>query len=56
MAGVGVAPAEVSMRGPGLHGVVGVVGVGDGELPQRSEVRFDLLCRFTPHRRSSPTE
>ena len=30
---VGVAPAQVGVQGPGLHGVVGVVGVGDGELP-----------------------
>jgi hypothetical protein len=43
VAGVGVAPAQVGMQGPGLHGVVGVVGVGDGELPQWSEVGFDRV-------------
>lgn len=41
--GVGVAPAQAGVQGPGLHGVVGVVGVGDGELPQRSEVRLNRV-------------
>ena len=41
VAGVSVAPAQVGVQGPGLHGVVGVVGVGHGELPQRSEGRLD---------------
>jgi hypothetical protein len=43
MAGVGVAPAQVGVRGPGLNRVVGVVRVGDGELPQRSEVGLDRV-------------
>jgi hypothetical protein len=43
VAGVGVAPAEVGVQGPGLSGVVGVVGVGDGELSQGSEVGFDRV-------------
>jgi integrase-like protein len=34
VAGVGVAPAQVGVQGPGLNGVVGVVGVGQRELPQ----------------------
>ena len=38
VAGVGVAPAQVGVQGPGLDGVVGVVGVGQGELPKGSEV------------------
>lgn len=36
--GACVAPVRVGVQGPGLHGVVGMVGVGDGELPQRPEV------------------
>jgi hypothetical protein len=47
--GVLVAPSQVGVQGPGLDRVVAVVGVGDGELPERSEV-------LTPHRVSSPTE
>ncbi len=43
MTGAGVAPMQVGVQGPGLHGVVGVVGVGDGELPQRSEVGLDRV-------------
>lgn len=44
MAGVSVAPAQVGVQGTGLHRVVGVVGIGDGELTQRSEVRLDGVC------------
>lgn len=43
MTGVGVAPAQVGVQGPGLRGVVAVVGVADGELPQRPEVRLDRV-------------
>ncbi len=32
VAGVGVAPAQVAVQRPGLDGVVGVLGVGEGEL------------------------
>jgi hypothetical protein len=35
MAGVLVAPAQVGVQDSGLDGVVGVVRVGEGELPQR---------------------
>jgi hypothetical protein len=38
VAGVGVAPAQVGVQGPGLDGVAAVVEVGDGELSQRSSV------------------
>jgi hypothetical protein len=38
VSGVLVAPAQVGVQSPGLHVVIGVVGVGDGELPQRPEV------------------
>lgn len=38
---VGVALPEVGMQGPDLHGVVWVLGMGDGELPQWSEVGLD---------------
>jgi hypothetical protein len=41
VAGVGVAPAQVTLEFAGLDGVVGVVGVGEGELPQRAELRLD---------------
>jgi len=41
VAGVGVAPSEVSVQAAGQHGVVGVVGVVEHELPQRPEVCFD---------------
>lgn len=43
MAGVGVAPAQVGMQGPRLKRVVGVVRVGDGELPQRPEAGLDRV-------------
>lgn len=39
--GVRVAPAQVGVQSPGLDGVVAVVGVGDGELPQWAEVGQD---------------
>lgn len=45
VAGVGVAPAQVGVQRAGLGGVVGVVGVREGELPQWSEVRFDRLAQ-----------
>jgi hypothetical protein len=38
---VGTAPAEVTLQFPGLDGVAGVVGVGEGELPQWPEVCLD---------------
>lgn len=41
--GVGAAPARVRVRGSGLRGVVGLVGGGDGEPPQRSEAGFDRV-------------
>lgn len=41
MAGVLVAPVQVVVQRAGLDGVVGVVGVGESELPQRPEVRLD---------------
>ena len=43
VAGVGVAPAQVGVQGLRLHGVVGMVRIGDGELPQRPEVRLDRV-------------
>lgn len=43
VAGVRVAPAEAGVEGSGLRGVVAVVGVGDGELPQWSEVGLDRV-------------
>ena len=43
VAGVGVAPAQVGVQLAGLDGVVGVVGVGEGELPQRPEVGLDRV-------------
>lgn len=45
VAGVRVAPAQVAVRGPGLRRVVRIVGVGQGELPQRAEVRLDGLAQ-----------
>lgn len=39
--GVAVAPVDVSADEAGLGGVVGVVGAGEREVPQRSEVRLD---------------
>lgn len=38
---LGVAPAQVGVQGAGLDGVVGVVGVREGELAQGSEVGLD---------------
>lgn len=38
-----VAPAQVCVQFPGQGGVVGVVGVGDGELAQRSELWLDRV-------------
>jgi hypothetical protein len=43
VAGVGVAPAQVAVQGLGLCGMAAVVGVGQGELPQRAEVRLDRV-------------
>ncbi|GAA3424625.1 hypothetical protein GCM10018953_18080 [Streptosporangium nondiastaticum] len=43
VAGVGVAPAQVSMQGAGLDRVVDMAGVGDGELPQGPEMRLDWV-------------
>lgn len=43
VAGVGVAPAQEVLQGLGLRGVAAVVGVGQGELPQRAEVRLDRV-------------
>lgn len=43
MAGVGVAPAQVGVQGVSLDGVVAVVGVGDGELPQWPEMGLDRV-------------
>ena len=36
-----VAPVDVSADEAGLGGVVGVVGAGEREVPQRSELRLD---------------
>lgn len=41
MAGVGVAPAQADVQGQGLDGVVQMVGVGQSDLPQRSEMGLD---------------
>lgn len=41
VAAVLVAPAQVGVQGPGLDDVVGMVGVGQRELSQRSEVGCD---------------
>lgn len=35
------APAQVTVQLAGLNGVVGMVGVGEGELPLRPEMRLD---------------
>lgn len=43
VAGVGVAPAQVAVQLRSLDGVVGVVLVGEGELPQWPEVRLDRV-------------
>jgi hypothetical protein len=43
VAGVGVVPVQVAVQGPGLRGMTAVVGVGQGELPQRAEVRLDRV-------------
>ena len=50
--GVGVAPAQVGVRGPGLDGVVAVVGVGDRELPQWPEVGLGRVGRPVAARRA----
>jgi hypothetical protein len=39
--GVGIAPTDVVADGRGQLGVALVVGVGDGELPERSEMGLD---------------
>jgi hypothetical protein len=39
--GVGIAPTAVVADGRGQLGVALVVGVGDGELPERSEMGLD---------------
>lgn len=43
VAGVGVAPAQVPVQSPGLRGMAAMVGVGQGELPQQSEVGLDRV-------------
>ena len=40
---VGVAPPQLGVQCPSLHHVVGVMGVSDGELPQRNKVRLDRV-------------
>ncbi len=45
MACVLVAPVQVVMQRAGLDCVVGVVRVGEGELPQRPEVRLAVIAR-----------
>lgn len=58
VAGVGVAPAQAGVQGPGLDGVVAVAGAGDGELPQWSALA-EFPTSMTPalcHRQESPDE
>ena len=43
MMSIGVAPAQARVKGPEQRDVIGVVGVGDDELPQRPEVRLDRV-------------
>ncbi len=43
VAGIGVAPAQIGGQGSRLPGVGEVLGVGEGELPQRPEVRLDRV-------------
>jgi hypothetical protein len=43
VAGVGVAPAQIGVQGTSLDGMAAVVGVGQGELAQRPEVRLDRV-------------
>lgn len=43
VAGVGVAPAQVAVQCLGLCWVDAVVGVSQGELPQRTEVGLDRI-------------
>jgi hypothetical protein len=43
VAGVSVAPGDVAADEAGLGGVVGVVGAGEHEVPQRPEPRFDAV-------------
>ncbi len=43
VAGMGIAPAEAAVQGPGLHSAAGAVRVGHRALPQRSGMRFDRV-------------
>ena len=43
--GVAVAPVDVSADEAGLGGVVGVVGAGEREVAQRSELRLDPVSQ-----------
>jgi hypothetical protein len=43
VAGVSIAPSEVAVQFTGLDGAIGVMGVGEGELTKRPEVRLDRI-------------
>lgn len=56
VAGVGVAPAQVAVQLCSLDGEVGVVRAGEGELPQRPEVRLDRVRPGRIRRREALTD
>lgn len=43
MAGVSVVPAQVGVQGPGQGGVIGVVRIDPGEVPQGAEAGVDWV-------------